>query len=402
MTTALSRWPVSSASALLAAITIACKPVSVDSGPRAVLTDSGGVVIQTSTPGTLTPDWQVAHSRAVAVRDDLYRIRGATFLDNGLTAVANAGTFDVRIYSPEGHLVARGGRRGRGPGEYQALAEIHSYRGDSLIVFDRRARRYSVLDHLGTYVRSFSVAGPEGGPTDVTLEGATDSGELIMLTLSAIVPGSSPGIRRPTETLLRYGPTGAVIGPITPVPGAEQFVDSKGGGWLRSFGRRTAALVVGSEVFVTTGDAHEVRVYGLDGTLRRVLRIATEPIEVRPQHIAAYRDRLRRAGPRFAGLPAHVRQSYEATMRSMSFPDVFPAFTALRYDDAGQLLLRTYTPPGATETTWFVVGPSGAVVARLFVPASMVLHDVRGKRALVGWADSLGVEHVGVAPIVQR
>ncbi|MDH4045076.1 MAG: hypothetical protein OEY20_14175 [Gemmatimonadota bacterium] len=374
----------------------------MDAEPSAVISDSGGVVIQTSTPDRSTPDWQVAHSRAVLVRDDLYRIRGATFLDDGLIAVANAGAFDVRIYSPEGLLLVRRGRRGDGPGEYQALTEIHSYRGDSLIVFDRRARRYSVLDNRGQYVRSFSAVGPEGGPTDVTLEGATDSGELIMITLSPIVPASPPGIIRPTETLLRYGPTGAVIGPIGPVPGAEQFVDSEGGGWPRSFGRRTVALVVGSEVLVTTGDAYEVRVYGLDGALRRVLRIATEPLEVLPQHIAVDRDRLRRAAASFVGLPAHVRQRYYATTRSMSYPTVFPALTALRHDDAGRLLLRTYPPPGATETTWFVLGPSGAVVARLHLPAGMVLHDLRDQRALVSWEDSLDVEHVGVARIVQR
>lgn len=69
--------------------------------------------------------------------------------------VANSGTSELLFFDQAGRLLARAGRRGRGPGEYASIRDVAPLPGDSLAVLDPGTRRVSVLAPGGTFARSF-------------------------------------------------------------------------------------------------------------------------------------------------------------------------------------------------------------------------------------------------------
>jgi hypothetical protein len=67
----------------------------------------------------------------------LHRVESATRLPTGQIAVANSGTGQILIYSMEGRLDRRIGRRGRGPGEFAGRLRLWQDEDAFLIVEDR-------------------------------------------------------------------------------------------------------------------------------------------------------------------------------------------------------------------------------------------------------------------------
>src|SRR5688500_15752559 len=62
-----------------------------------------------------------------------YEIMGVTRLRDGRIAVANMGTNQIRLYSPDARLVGTLGRSGKGPGEFTQLMGLLRIRGDTLL-----------------------------------------------------------------------------------------------------------------------------------------------------------------------------------------------------------------------------------------------------------------------------
>jgi hypothetical protein len=147
-------------------------------------------------------------------------------------------------------------------------------------------------------------------------------------------------------------------------------------------------------ILVGSTDVFEIRVYGMDGHLRRLIRLERANSSVEPAHIRADQERLRSDGLRFRGLPATVRQRYEATVNEMPYPETFPAFSELLTDHAGGIWVRDYAPPGSPRVGWYVLDARGRLQALLEVPAEFSVYDARDDQVLVGRTDSLGVEYV--------
>lgn len=120
-------------------------------------------------PQTWTLTEAPALSIGVVEGDEVYqldRVLSVVRMSDGRLAALNAGSSEVRFFSPEGeHLTSVGGP-GSGPGEYQAPRRLWRTSADSLVVFDARAGRFSVLDGQGgllgtrTFERPSDVAFP--------------------------------------------------------------------------------------------------------------------------------------------------------------------------------------------------------------------------------------------------
>jgi hypothetical protein len=89
----------------------------------------------------------------------LYRVAGGAVLQKGGIAVLNGGSQEVRFYGPDGVLTGRQGRSGEGPGEYRQPSGLWTLPGDTVVVWDGRLLRITVMSPEGTLLRDVPVRG---------------------------------------------------------------------------------------------------------------------------------------------------------------------------------------------------------------------------------------------------
>ena len=75
-------------------------------------------------------------------------------LPDGEVAVINAGSQEVRFYSPEGRHLRSTGGNGSGPTEFRRPARIWRWGADSLRVLDGRLSRFTFMDLEGAVART--------------------------------------------------------------------------------------------------------------------------------------------------------------------------------------------------------------------------------------------------------
>ena len=88
----------------------------------------------------------------------LARISGVDMNDQGEIAIADASEGDVKIYRRDGSLRVVIGRKGNGPGEFQAPRHPRFGRDGRLYVLDPQANRLQVFSGAGEYQRGINLA----------------------------------------------------------------------------------------------------------------------------------------------------------------------------------------------------------------------------------------------------
>ena len=76
----------------------------------------------------------------------LFQVRDALRLRDGRIVVPNAGTNEVRFYGDDGSYLMSVGRQGGGPGEFESIALVRPFLGDSLLTYDVRQSRVTIWD----------------------------------------------------------------------------------------------------------------------------------------------------------------------------------------------------------------------------------------------------------------
>lgn len=274
-------------------------------------------------------------------------IEQVTFLPGGKILVtesapgATAGKLNhvvFRIFDSTGRFLRRFGRVGDGPGEFDRINSIFVI-DDSLWVWERAARRATVLDLDGRYGRMLTNL-PE---LHYGILGRANDGWLVLKD-DELFP-TTIGRHRDTASLIWFGDndTSTVLLRIPSVSfdvredGAGQSpIPSKAVGWLDD-----------TLVYTGNGDSYEITVRSLDGKVRRILRRALPPKPVTNDVLSRYRNR-----------------------KKLDLPDSLPAFEAFRTDEEGNLWVQDYAfnadPP---KTTWTVFGPDGVLRAEVTIDA---------------------------------
>jgi hypothetical protein len=191
-------------------------------------------------------------------------------------------------------------------------------------------------------------------------------------------------------------PAGDVQDTIVTVAGAERTVHVGGsGGQIQSimvfappFVKNTVYAVAGDVLAVATQESPEIRVYGADGTPRRIIRTGTPMAAVTAAHLEAWHQRQRESMP---------QEQREQAVTRPDWPDagkVVPPFAAVEIDDAGNVWVADYDdrirPPGA----WSVHDPNGRLSARIRMPARFRPMHIGEDFVLGVKRDDFDVEHV--------
>jgi hypothetical protein len=379
---------------------------------RATLRDSAGITLVENT----TPDdsaaydwWRLGETmldiggEAAGPGQDLYRVSGALRLGDGRVVVANGGTPELRFFDAAGNLLSTAGRRGEGPGEFQAIGWLSAGAADTLFVFDHRAFRMTLLGPDGAFLRDFVVGGAATAavPFGRFADGAWAARLFLTLTPNEI----AQGLHRPDLVAVRLDGQGNVTDTIGRFPGVERWIRVAGaGGQITSvevvtplFGRTPYhAVADGDQLIVANQDEPELQVRGPDGALRRIIRTgrAREPIT------DAHRNAL--IEKRLAGTPEAERTARRTALAALPAEGTVPPYGALLLDRGGNLWLADWDDGLGPAGRWTVYSADGRGVARIALPERFTPYDIGDDWILGRELDALDIEHVRLCRLARN
>lgn len=383
----------------LALIAAGCGKGDAASPVTVVERDSAGIPVLEITADTaaLREGWSIDPEPQLVIggldapeSQQLYDVSGGVRLPDGRLAIANSGTSDIRVFAPDGALLATFGRKGEGPGEY-VQPQLAGWVGDdSLIVFDPQLRRVSILDADTGYVRSFPI-GAEGGGFPLA-RGALADGSLLLgggMFFSSD-QGFPTGLVRPPSRYMIVGPDGGVVGDLGEIPAAELFARATATSFTASgvpFGKVTAVTAASDRVWLGTGEAWELRAFTPGARLARIVRIERPLQRVTPAMVDAFiEDRAAEAED------DNLARSVRASLAEMPKPERVPPWQLFETDALDHLWIGEYLLPGEQARTWTLLAPDGRPAGRITLPPRTRPLDI-GRDWLLGvTTDELDVE----------
>ncbi len=367
-------------------------------GRTATVTDSAGVEIVTSAePVWRTGNaWTVDPAPVVSIGTfegepeyELYQVRGATRLADGTIAVLNSGSFELRFYDESGEFIRSVGAEGEGPGEFRGSSRLFNHH-DSLLVWDFRLNRLSVLAPTGEFVRSFSLSASGRSQNASELVGGA-----LLTTSSTVVytPSSEGGIHRDTSDYLMVSLDGDSLSSLGRFPDAESFVRLSGGGMAVTglvLGRTTRQASFGDQLFVGTNQSYAIDVYDPDGRLVRSIRRDVPPVSVTDEMFTAEVEQ------RLAAISARFKGIMEPVYEVMPKVDALPFYAALETDAEGNLWVRNYSMASEPANGWSVFDRRGIWLGDVTLPVGLTVYEIGSDYVLGSWQDEIEVEHVRI------
>ncbi len=316
----------------------------------------------------------------------LFKRPFATRLRDGRIVVADQYAADLRVFGPDGKLIARIGRKGPGPGEFLNPTWVAQGPGDTLYAFDY-AEVTGVLSVFSPdlrFVRSMRVKPSEVGSAK-PLRLLSD-GSLLMWGNQRPSNPRKPPPHRNQVGVIRVS-SGGRIAVVGMYPG--QIIEASTAPtppWIYVDGHRVAN---DSLIFIGDGVTTEVSVYGLDGRFRRKASVPIPPRPMTEKDVQVWKDGMRRNAE---DGDAAQKASVEEQIRETIFPKFFPPTGTWMTDAAGNLWVRPFVTV-AGQTDVIVLNPALEEIARVaMVP--LRIQEIGLDYVLGVWYDDDGVPHV--------
>jgi hypothetical protein len=333
------------------------------------------------------------------------RIGSIAFLDgSSRLLVADGGSSQIRIYGEAPDPVLVFGRTGQGPGEFASLDWALPYRADSVVAWDGRLGRLTVMTPAGEHGRTITVSrgtgvsmgspGRGGSSAFLDVVGPLANGRFVARRgILSVGPGDTTAVRRELFWYVQLGPDGGVLREVVSLPDDEQFVWSDGDSRSvrsRAFGRTTSVDVRGTTMTWAINDAFRATTLDLVSGANTVLGTGLEPIPVADSDRRRWRAQNRPKGD----LPADFIRGQTALIEAMSFPAHMPWHGRVVLARNGDVWLEHHGSAG-TPSVWTVFSSGGSTRTVRF-PAGFTLMDVSGDLAAGIAVGELDVQRVTV------
>jgi hypothetical protein len=359
--------------------------------------DSAGMRIVENPAPAFAPTWTLEPLPVASIGDgmgdpalELHDVTDVILMADGSVVVANAGTHEVRLYSPSGRPGHAVGGPGEGPGEFMGEIQLACMPGDSILAYDWSLRRATVLDRHAVVGRTIDLRHLD---PNVNLRGVQADGTLLLslrhlrlnegLNADSVVfvrtdtrgaPIDWPGWARLSRLVLRQfdGPPVVDDLPFGPVGDAAAFADG------------LLVLDGAAPQFVIRGDA---------GVPTTIVRWDAQPPTITQGMIDRFMDWDRTIERRYTS--PSVRERW---LGSIEFPAVAPATAGLVIDAAASRVLveQWHAPWAVGNAPWLVFATDGHLIARLEVPAGLDVMAASGDLIAGLERDALAVEHVRI------
>jgi hypothetical protein len=372
----------------------------------ALVRDSAGIRIVENVGPTWAPDevWTVAPEPRleIGVLDGpasliLDGVRTPRLRSDGGVVLANGGTGEVRSYAGDGTLAWRSGGFGEGPGEFRSVSWLDVLPGDSVIVWDVRARRVTVLAPDGALARSYGAEPPQNAPMAAPT-GVLDGDRLLIsggVSFSSNAAGTTDEAVWPESPHFVGDRRGGLGRRLVTVRTTEMRLQRTPGSVSIGdlpFARRGFVTAAGDRVVTGASPEATLTWFDLDG---RPMQVARWPHEARPVDDALVEAWVQ--GRLAENDEPQVRRYYRELVEGVALPERVPGFTALRVDDRGHAWVKQWRAPGATGAApWWVFSPEGVLLGQVELPDGLEVSEITAT-AVVGVArDDLGVERVRI------
>lgn len=374
----------------LLAVSAACG--GEEPGSDRVVRDSAGVtIVESAAPAWGEGEgWTVEPAPFLDLAEtgegpthEFFRATDADRLSGGSLVVADDGTDEIRIFSPEGAHVRTMGRSGEGPGEFARLTQVLALPGDSIWAYDYWQARITVFGPGGDWARIVRLEGAYRPRPLFPLRGG-----FVGMSKDLSGLGDETGLHRTPSPIVRVGAEGAVTDTLVTVPGYQSVVFSRGDAWAL-WGKKSHLAVRGDRVHVGSADSLEYRVLAPDGALRRVVRVPGFDLALSGAEIRAARDAVMpdpsEAGPITREI---MEEQPEWTHR--------PAYAAIKVDAEGYVWLEAYRGRHERDepVRWRVFGPEGRWLGSVTLPPRFHVFRIGPDWILGKRPDALDVEHI--------
>jgi len=319
------------------------------------------------------------------------RIGAARFLSDGRIAVADRGRSSIRVYDQTGRFTSELGRRGEGPGEFQYIGDLEVTPPDTLEIYDAQLHRLTraVGDQV---ISTRSFTGASGYP-EIYL-GRFSNADHALAWIEQRPRDRSASLADPM-IFGRFDDDGTL-----------QTILGRTTGFVREgrgpvpFTPSLHAFLVNDSVYFTNGLSPSLTV--LDGY----------GVEVRSFGISSHRPSPESAWNEMeAELYRRGDTASVERLEGISDRETVPEVSEVILDREGRFWFKRYAPTtdshwlggwdGARGGQWEVVHPKTGLVAKVELPADLILLDARAGRILGMTRDELGVERIAVFVVDQ-
>lgn len=331
--------------------------------------------------------------------EQFHRVRAAVRLPNGVLVVANAGSHELRAFTPAGAWAWSVGRKGVGPGEFTSLEGLALQAPDTLLVFDEVLARVSVVTAAGRFVRTTALTVP--GHRVRPVAGVLGSGALLGAVANLERPSPTDKHITTTQTLYRFAATGppAPVGVFFENEILVMAAPKEYGGVIYPsvpFARHAVFRTWNNQIFAGDGAQFEIRQLADDGAPRRIIRLRTPERPV----TEADKDAARRAD--LETTAPKDRPLWEQFWATVPYPKTHPAFERFEITPSGRLWVERPAGPADSVGSWVVFSPDGRLAGEVFLPRSLQVLSVTDQELIVRARDADDVEHVQVYALNSR
>lgn len=372
------------APALVATAAVFCTGISeIDAltlPQQTAFRDSAGIRIVENTrpPEGSRLDWRIGAEPIVSIgsttqTEEPYlftRVFGATRLSDGRIVIGDEQAKELRVFDQHGRHLETWGGHGEGPGEFggNQLWGLARLPGDSIIVWHFWYPGMQAFGPDGEFLRRFI---PERAKWDTW----DRRSHLWPLAVSAngLVLGGQDDVYYDPGLVEVWDAAGELRGSLGMHPGREldrERDESDPDPVI--LGHSVIRRPWGDHFIVGTNQRYEFRVFALDGSLARIVRLDRELRTPTRAHVAAEIDR--RAGPGESEFVVRRRGEF----RDARVAEYLPAFYYLKTDARDNLWVREYEAPGEDlpGTLWTIFDPEGRVLGHFETPEEMGVYEI--------------------------
>ncbi len=342
----------------------ACGEADQETAPTYVTADSAGVeIVRLADLHALDlPRIETRLVYSTAVDVELASVAGAVFLPDSSLVIADRRSAEIVFLDRDGHVRARSGREGEGPGEYSFIERIGVGADGALFVYDRRLRRFTFLDSGGemTGVQSLDQGTGLGAAVPLVRLGGGE-----VLAAFETRPELPPGLQRAPVFLVFADAAGTIVDTVAQWPGRERHVTRGELTWNPVlFGATTLFAGRGVHALMGTNDSLALTLYrGAEPVTR--IRGAYSPRRITTPDRDALTERS------LGAFPEEVQRDWRRRLDESTERETYPAYEALAVDPEGRIWVGDFPPPADPERLWTVLEPDGRPVGVLHLP---VLH----------------------------
>jgi hypothetical protein len=359
------------------------------------------------------PEWRLAAkpkiSIGVADGDERYtftEVFGAMRTRAGGVVISDREPPLVQ-YDAKGIFVRRLGGRGSGPGELRHVVDpAFAYRGDSIAIWDADARRLSVFDTTGRFVRGATVLIPRvyWGPGTIPSQSCCRASRAfrdgsVLLEFPAMIPNTPGPNRYASLTLVRVSADGQRSDTIGSFVDAHYRYDATAPNRIRRIRLSQSYMytLVGDTIIGGNGSGQWLQRI-VPGAPPDTIRLAGSPVRVtdalKASYAQAWRDAQKARPERFEG---GVESLFDGEHAEFA-----PAYAHVLSDASGNVWLAQWSLPfSSTPREYHVYSTRGRPVARIKIPPLVGVAHIGADDITLIETDDAGVQYIRVYDIVK-